>query len=143
MMYPVDTGSWTKQKALVDVRLIDAINSKVRGAQASIRIAEAQPFDPDERRQALPQRAGETAPEMVIHTIGAGSSCEAAAGDAEGGTPDGSHSYRLHLPADPPATLFRSATDVSRAVPGRASLVALRLHDARGALRDQTWKSGA
>ena len=47
---------------------------------------------------------------MVMRTTGAGSKYPFTARDAAGDFLNGSHSYRLHLPPDPPAALFWAVT---------------------------------
>jgi hypothetical protein len=62
------------------------------------------------------QRAGyfqvayASAPAMVMRTLGAGSKYPVAYRDADGEFLNGSNSYRLHLPPDPPAALFWAVT---------------------------------
>ncbi|MEU1523947.1 DUF1254 domain-containing protein [Nocardia rhamnosiphila] len=56
------------------------------------------------------QYAYSSAPAMNIHTTGAGAKYPFAVRDADGEFLDGTHTYRLHLPANPPANLFWAAT---------------------------------
>lgn len=168
MMYPVDETFWTKLKAFVDEEPVTAITPELRGVLASIGIVKGRPFEPNERQQALLQRAVETAPRMILafrqlgredgrnlyyddrqyerawaggtaefmqdsyldvnqraaffqyayssapamvmRTIGAGSKYPVATRDADGDFLSGSSTYRMRLPADPPAALFWAVT---------------------------------
>jgi hypothetical protein len=62
------------------------------------------------------QRAGyfqyvySSAPAMVMHTINAGSKYPFTARDADGAFLNGTNTYKLHLPPDPPAALFWAVT---------------------------------
>lgn len=56
------------------------------------------------------QYAYSSAPAMVIHSTGAGSKYPYTVRDADGEFLDGSRTYRLHLPPDPPADLFWAVT---------------------------------
>jgi hypothetical protein len=56
------------------------------------------------------QVAYSSAPAMVMRTLGAGSKYPTTLRDADGDFLDGSLSYRLHLPPDPPAALFWAVT---------------------------------
>lgn len=56
------------------------------------------------------QYAYSSAPAMNIHSTGAGSKYPFTYRDADGEFLDGSHTYRLHLPADIPVGLFWAAT---------------------------------
>lgn len=56
------------------------------------------------------QFAYSTAPAMVMRTIDAGSKYPFTARDAEGKFLDGSNSYKLRLPPNPPAALFWAVT---------------------------------
>ncbi len=56
------------------------------------------------------QYAYSSAPAMNIHTTGAGAKYPYAIRDGAGEFLDGSHTYRLHVPANPPAGLFWAAT---------------------------------
>jgi hypothetical protein len=56
------------------------------------------------------QYAYSSAPAMNIHTTGAGAKYPYAIRDADGEFLDGSNTYRLHLPANPPAGLFWATT---------------------------------
>ncbi|MFJ8010980.1 DUF1214 domain-containing protein [Streptomyces sp. NPDC096339] len=56
------------------------------------------------------QYAYSSAPAMVVHSTGAGSKYPYTARDADGAFLTGSHTYRLRLPADPPADLFWAVT---------------------------------
>ena len=47
---------------------------------------------------------------MVMRTLGAGSKYPVATSDAVGEFLDGSNTYKLHLPSDPPAALFWAVT---------------------------------
>src|SRR3546814_9229304 len=57
-------------------------------------------------RSAFFQYAYSSAPAMVMRTNGAGSKYPFTARDANGDFLEGSNTYRLHLPPDPPAGLF-------------------------------------
>ena len=63
-----------------------------------------------DQRAAFFQYAYSSAPAMVMRTIGAGSKYPFTARDADGAFLNGSNSYRLHLPPDPPAALFWAVT---------------------------------
>jgi hypothetical protein len=56
------------------------------------------------------QVAYSSAPAMVIRTLDAGSKYPFTLRDAQGEFLDGSKTYKLHLPSDPPAALFWAAT---------------------------------
>ncbi|WP_227984329.1 DUF1254 domain-containing protein [Nocardia spumae] len=56
------------------------------------------------------QYAYSSAPAMNIHTTGAGAKYPYAIRDRDGEFLDGSHTYKLHLPPNPPAGLFWAAT---------------------------------
>lgn len=56
------------------------------------------------------QVAYSSAPAMVMRTLGAGSKYPVATRDAKGEFLNGSNSYRLHLPPNPPAALFWAVT---------------------------------
>jgi hypothetical protein len=56
------------------------------------------------------QVAYSSAPAMVMRTLGAGSKYPVAYRDARGEFLNGSNTYRLHLPPNPPAALFWAAT---------------------------------
>ena len=56
------------------------------------------------------QYAYSSAPAMAIHSTGAGSKYPFSYRDADGDFLHGSHTYRLHLPPNPPAALFWAAT---------------------------------
>lgn len=56
------------------------------------------------------QVAYSSAPAMVMRTLGAGSKYPVALRDAKGEFLNGSNTYRLHLPPNPPAALFWAAT---------------------------------
>ena len=62
------------------------------------------------------QRAGyfqyvySSAPAMVMHTINAGSKYPFTARDANGAFLNGTNTYRMHLPPNPPAALFWAVT---------------------------------
>jgi hypothetical protein len=56
------------------------------------------------------QIAFSSASAMVMRTLGAGSKYPFATQDAKGEFLDGSNTYRLHLPANPPAALFWAVT---------------------------------
>jgi hypothetical protein len=62
------------------------------------------------QRAAYFQFAFSSAPAMVMRTIGAGSKYPFTARDADGEFLNGSHSYKLHLPSNPPAALFWAVT---------------------------------
>jgi hypothetical protein len=66
MMYPVDNTFWTKLKAFVDYEPASAIDPELQGVLASIGIVRGQPFNPDQKQQALLQKAVETAPKMIL-----------------------------------------------------------------------------
>jgi len=56
------------------------------------------------------QVAYSSAPAMVMRTLDAGSKYPVATRDAQGNFLDGSNTYKLHLPPDPPAALFWAVT---------------------------------
>ncbi|HEY7577303.1 MAG TPA: DUF1254 domain-containing protein [Acetobacteraceae bacterium] len=56
------------------------------------------------------QVAYSSAPAMVMRTLDAGSKYPVALRDAQGEFLNGSNTYRLHLPPDPPAALFWAVT---------------------------------
>jgi hypothetical protein len=56
------------------------------------------------------QYAYSSAPAMVMRTTGAGSKYPFAARDAKGNFLNGSHTYKLHLPPNVPASLFWAVT---------------------------------
>ncbi len=56
------------------------------------------------------QYAYSSTPAMVMRTTGAGSKYPYAIRDADGEFLNGSNTYRLHLPPDPPAALFWAVT---------------------------------
>jgi hypothetical protein len=56
------------------------------------------------------QVAYSSAPAMVMRTLNAGSKYPVAMRDADGDFLNGSNSYKLHLPPDPPAALFWAVT---------------------------------
>ena len=62
------------------------------------------------QRAAFFQYAYSSAPAMVMRTTGAGSKYPFTARDADGAFLNGSNSYRLHLPPNPPAALFWAVT---------------------------------
>jgi hypothetical protein len=62
------------------------------------------------QRAAYFQVAYSSAPAMVMRTLGAGSKYPFTVRDADGNFLDGSNTYKLHLPPDPPAALFWAAT---------------------------------
>jgi hypothetical protein len=66
-------------------------------------------LDVDERA-AYFQIAYASAPAMVMRTLGAGSKYPFTTQDADGDFLNGSNTYKLHLPADPPAALFWAVT---------------------------------
>lgn len=66
-------------------------------------------LDIDQRARYF-QVAYSSAPAMVMRTIGAGSKYPFTVRDADGDFLNGSNSYKLHLPPDPPAALFWAAT---------------------------------
>jgi hypothetical protein len=68
------------------------------------------------------QVAYSSAPAMVMRTLGAGSKYPTTLRDADGDFLDGSQSYRLHLPPNPPAALFWAVT----ALNGHSLLIAFR-----------------
>ncbi|MGH6897135.1 MAG: DUF1254 domain-containing protein [Geminicoccaceae bacterium] len=63
-----------------------------------------------DQRASYFQVAYASAPAMVMRTIGAGSKYPFTIRDADGDFLNGSNSYRLHLPPDPPAALFWAVT---------------------------------
>lgn len=63
-----------------------------------------------DQRAAYYQYAFSSAPAMVMRTIGAGSKYPFTTRDADGEFLNGSNTYKLHLPADPPASLFWAVT---------------------------------
>ena len=62
------------------------------------------------QRAAFFQYAYSSAPAMVMRTTGAGSKYPFTARDADGAFLNGSNSYRLRLPPNPPAALFWAVT---------------------------------
>ncbi len=62
------------------------------------------------QRAAFFQYAYSSAPAMVMRTIGAGSKYPIATRDADGHFLSGSNTYRMRLPADPPAAAFWAVT---------------------------------
>lgn len=62
------------------------------------------------QRASFFQIAYSSAPAMVMHTTGAGSKYPFTARDKDGNFLDGSHTYKLRLPPDPPASLFWAVT---------------------------------
>jgi len=168
MVYPVDNTFWTKLKAFVDYEPASAIDPELQGVLVSIGIIKGQPFKPDQKQEALLQKAVETAPKMILamrqlgrpderdryykdrrylntwaagtsewlqdgyldvnqrasyfqiafstasamvmRTIGAGSKYPFTVRDANGDFLTGSNTYKLHLPAHPPAALFWAVT---------------------------------
>lgn len=62
------------------------------------------------QRAAFFQYAYSSAPAMVMRTTGAGSKYPFTARDADGNFLQGGNSYKLHLPANPPAKLFWAVT---------------------------------
>jgi hypothetical protein len=63
-----------------------------------------------DQRAAYYQYAFSSAAAMVMRTIGAGSKYPFAVRDADGEFLNGSNTYKLHLPANPPAGLFWAVT---------------------------------
>lgn len=63
-----------------------------------------------DQRTCYFQIAYSTASAMVMRTLGAGSKYPFAAHDAKGDFLDGSNTYRLRLPPNPPASLFWAVT---------------------------------
>jgi hypothetical protein len=62
------------------------------------------------QRAAFFQYAYSSAPTMVMRTTGAGSKYPFTARDADGNFLNGSNTYRMHLPPNPPAALFWAVT---------------------------------
>lgn len=62
------------------------------------------------QRAAFFQIAYSSAAAMVMHTTGAGSKYPYAVKDNTGKFLDGSNTYKLHLPPNPPAALFWAVT---------------------------------
>jgi hypothetical protein len=62
------------------------------------------------QRAAFFQYAYSSAPAMVMHTTGAGSKYPFTGRDANGQFLNGSNTYKLHLPPNPPAALFWAVT---------------------------------
>jgi len=62
------------------------------------------------QRAAYFQIAYSSAPAMVMRTLGAGSKYPFTTQDSDGNFLNGSYTYKLHLPPDPPAALFWAAT---------------------------------
>jgi hypothetical protein len=168
MMYPVDSGFWTKLKAFVDYEPVASIGPESRGVLASIGIIKGQPFNPTDKQKQELQKAVETAPKMILamrqlgrpdhrdlyykdrqyqntwagatsewlqdnyldvdqrasyfqiayssapamvmRTLDAGSKYPFTLRDAHGDFLNGSNTYKLHLPPDPPAKLFWAVT---------------------------------
>lgn len=63
-----------------------------------------------DQRTAFFQYAYSSAPAMVMRTIGAGSKYPFTARDADGNFLNGTNTYRLRLPPNPPAALFWAVT---------------------------------
>jgi hypothetical protein len=63
-----------------------------------------------DQRAAYYQIAFSSAPAMVMRTIGAGSKYPNTVRDANGEFLSGSNTYKLHLPPNPPASLFWAVT---------------------------------
>lgn len=63
-----------------------------------------------DQRAAYYQYAYSSAPAMVMRTLGAGSKYPFTARDSNGEFLEGSNSYKLHLPPNPPAGLFWAVT---------------------------------
>lgn len=63
-----------------------------------------------DQRAAFFQYAYSSAPAMVMRTIGAGSKYPVTVRDSNGDILNGSHTYKLHLPAGIPAKLFWAVT---------------------------------
>ena len=63
-----------------------------------------------DQRASYYQYAYSSAPAMVMRTIGAGSKYPYTTRDADGEFLNGSNTYRLHLPPNPPAALFWAVT---------------------------------
>jgi hypothetical protein len=63
-----------------------------------------------DQRAGFFQIAFSSAPAMVMHTLGAGSKYPNAFRDSKGEFLNGSNTYKLHLPPDPPADLFWAVT---------------------------------
>jgi hypothetical protein len=63
-----------------------------------------------DQRAAYYQIAFSSAPAMVMRTIGAGSKYPNTVRDANGDFLNGSNTYKLHLPPNPPAALFWAVT---------------------------------
>ena len=74
MMYPVDNVFWTKLKAFIDYEPASAIDPELRGVLASIGMIKGQPFNPNQKQQALLQKAVETAPRSSTRRTDAGRS---------------------------------------------------------------------
>ncbi|GLS96434.1 DUF1254 domain-containing protein [Piscinibacter gummiphilus] len=62
------------------------------------------------QRATFFQVAYSSAPAMTIHTTGAGSKYPLAVRDKDGNFINGSHTYKLRLPPNPPAALFWAVT---------------------------------
>ncbi|HCE3719986.1 TPA: DUF1254 domain-containing protein [Vibrio parahaemolyticus] len=63
-----------------------------------------------DQRAAFFQYAYSSAPAMVMRTMNAGSKYPFTVRDSKGDILNGSHQYKLHLPANPPAKLFWAVT---------------------------------
>jgi hypothetical protein len=63
-----------------------------------------------DQRAAFFQIAFSSAPAMVMHTLGAGSKYPNTFKDSNGEFLNGTNTYRLHLPPNPPASLFWAVT---------------------------------
>ncbi|WP_394562086.1 DUF1254 domain-containing protein [Aquipseudomonas alcaligenes] len=63
-----------------------------------------------DQRASFFQIAYSSAPAMVMHTTGAGSKYPFAVRDKDGNFLEGSHTYKMRLPANPPAGLFWAVT---------------------------------
>jgi hypothetical protein len=68
MMYPIDSQYWTKLKEFVDYEPVESIEPETRGVLASIGIIKGLPFEPNQRQQAMLQKAVDTAPKMILAT---------------------------------------------------------------------------
>lgn len=68
MTYAVDDTFWTKLMAFIDYEPASAIDPELRGVLASIGMIKGQPFNPNQKQQALLQKAVETAPKMILAT---------------------------------------------------------------------------
>jgi hypothetical protein len=101
--------------------LVTTAAGLVTGAADSLRTAQAQqapaaaptsatPVAPFGSMRCMTIAPTSSAPAMVMRTLNAGSKYPVALRDAQGEFLNGSNTYKLHLPPDPPAALFWAVT---------------------------------